>query len=235
MLSQIRFPCRGFNTTPAISCHERKVCLVSHVTSVIHPVVPPYFSSLLLPSGWQLAALREQPCRRLLEGRLKFQCNHPCAPPGAGTHPSTKDDRKSCNNIPRVQPGDRLGRTAWSHRGNITYKMCEILIRAIFLHHIKKKNHYLKSLFNWIITLLGTKCKSQKTPLFSYRSAKGHIYVYITSHIELSWLRRSSIKHTFFSLALCWHWLFLSWLNDWPHGFAIEMGSGWEWTLTHLN
>ena len=164
--SQIGFPCDGFNATSAISYHEVKACLVSYIMSVIHPVVLPCFSSLLLPCGWQLAAITEQPCRRLLEGRLKFQCNHPCSRPGAGTHPFTKYDRKSCNNISWAQPGDHLGRTAWSHRGSITYKMCEILIKAIFLHHIKKIPPRDTSLFNWITTCLGTKCKSQKTHCF---------------------------------------------------------------------
>lgn len=56
------FPCDGFNTTPAVSCHEMKACLVSYIMSVIHLVALPYFSNLLLPCGWQLAAIREQPC-----------------------------------------------------------------------------------------------------------------------------------------------------------------------------
>lgn len=49
--SQIRFPHNVFNTRPVISYHEIEACLVSYTISVTHPVIPRYFSSLLLRCG----------------------------------------------------------------------------------------------------------------------------------------------------------------------------------------
>lgn len=112
--SRISFPCDGFNTTPVIRFHEMKACLVPSVMSVIHPVVQPYFSSLLLPCGWQLA-IREQPCRRLLKGGW----NSSAISPALGQVPEPILSQNTAESLVITFPEYNLG-TIWEEQ-------CEVI------------------------------------------------------------------------------------------------------------